>query len=158
MINVGKWHGRIFHKNSGSFNNFKNVSKSAFFRGFWTFSRNLVIHLVLFVAENGSTNRIWGFCENRMSGKTPVLEIFIPKGQFRSKMGVQRSSYISRTVNAMKNLIWYSKSTKNYLSDYCHQIFPYSSSSGSKFDLKTANFQFFVHFLNFLRPFCRQLL
>ena len=158
MINVGKWHGRISAENSGSFNNFKNVSKSAFFRGFWIFSRNLVIHLVLFVAENGSTNRIWGFCENRTFEKNPVLEIFIHKGQIRSKSGVQRSSYISRTVNAMKNLIWYSESTKNYLSDYCYQIFPYSSSSGWKFDLKTANFQFFVHFLNFLQPFSRQLL
>ena len=83
MINVGKWHGRISAENSGSFNNFKNVSKSAFFRGFWTFSRNLALELVLFVDENGSTNQIWGFCENRTSGKIPVLEIFIPKGQVR---------------------------------------------------------------------------
>ena len=145
----------FWEKKSGSFNNSK---KCVIFEGFSNFSRNLVLKLVLFIDENGSTNQIWGFCENRKSGKNPVLEIFIHKGQIRSKSGVQRSSYISRTVNAMKNLIWYSKSTKNYLSDYCHQIFPYSSSSGWKFDLKTANFQFFVHFLNFLRPFSRQLL
>ena len=99
--------------------------------------------------------------KNRRSKSFSLLEIFSLKVGIFGQNGeneVQRSGNISRTVNAMKNPIWYSKSTKNYLSDYCHQIFPYSSSSGWKFDLKTVNFQFFAHFLNDLRPFSRQLL
>ena len=75
-----------------------------------------------------------------------VLEIFIHKVAILAKngqSGVQRSLYISRTVNATENLIWYSESTINFLSLSSHQIFAYLSSSGRKFDLKTANFYAF---------------
>ena len=79
------------------------------------------------------TNQYWTARENRMSKFSSVLEIFIHKVSILAKngeSGVQRSLSISRTVNAMENLIWYSESTKNYLSIVCHQIFPYSLSSG----------------------------
>ena len=65
---------------------------------------------------------------------------FWPKN---AKSGVQRSCYISRTVNATKNLIWYSESTINFLSSSSHQIFTYLSSSWRKFDSKTGNFHVF---------------
>ena len=155
MINGEKWQSRIFDKNSGSFSKFQ---KCAIFRGFSSFAGKLSHWCVLFFLENGKTNRCQTSCENRTSGKTPVLEIIIQKVQIWVKSGVQRSSYISRTVKAIENLIWYSESTENYLSEYCHQIFPYLSSSGWKFDLKTVNFQIFVHFFNDLQPFSRQLL
>ena len=48
--------------------------------------------------------------------------------------------YISRTVNAIENLIWYSESTINSLSCTSHQIFAYLSSSGCNFTKKMANF------------------
>ena len=48
--------------------------------------------------------------------------------------------YISRTINAIENLIWYSESTINSLSCTSHQIFAYLSSSGCNFTKKTANF------------------
>ena len=51
--------------------------------------------------------------------------------------------YISRTVNAIENLIWYSESTINSLSCTSHQIFAYLSSSGCNFTEKTANFHAF---------------
>ena len=51
--------------------------------------------------------------------------------------------YISRTVNAIKNLIWYSESTINSLSCTSHQIFAYLSSSGGNFTEKTAYFHAF---------------
>ena len=90
------------------------------------------------------TNQYWTACENRMSKFCSVLEIFIHKVSILAKngeSGVQRSLYISRSVNAMENLIWYSDSTKNYLSQVCHQIFSYSLSSGWKFDPNTVNFE-----------------
>ena len=155
MINGEKWQSRIFDKNSGSFSKFQ---KCAIFRGFSTFEGKLVIDLVLFLVENVSTHCRLAAREDRTSGKNPVLEIIIQKVHIWVKSGVQRSSYISRTVNAIENLIWYSESTKNYLSECCPPIFSYLSSSGWKFDLKTANFQFLVHFLNVLQTFSRQLL
>ena len=45
----------FFGKKSGSFNNSK---KCVIFEGFSNFSRNLVLKLVLFIDENGSTNQI----------------------------------------------------------------------------------------------------
>ena len=51
--------------------------------------------------------------------------------------------YISRTINAIENLIWYSESTINSLSCTSHQIFPYLSSSVCNFTKKTANFHAF---------------
>ena len=70
-------------------------------------------------------------------------EIFILKVRIfveNVKNGVQRSSNISRTVNATKNLIRYSESAENSLSPMLHQILPSSMSSGSNFNLKMANF------------------
>ena len=81
--------------------------------------------------------------ENFRSSKTSVLEIFIHKVSILAKngeSGVQRSLYISRTVNATENLIRYSESTENFLSRMSHQIFAYLSSSGCNFTKKTANF------------------
>ena len=48
--------------------------------------------------------------------------------------------YISRTVNAIENLIWYSESTISSLSSTSHQIFAYLSSSRWKIGTKMANF------------------
>ena len=78
-----------------------------------------------------------------MSKKNFPQEIFIHKGQIlaeNGQSGVQRSLYISRTVNAMENLIRYSESTENFLSCTSHQIFAYLSSSGRKFGPKIGNF------------------
>ena len=47
---------------------------------------------------------------------------------------------ISRTENAIENLIWYSGSTIISLSCTSHQIYAYLSSSGCNFTKKTANF------------------
>ena len=89
--------------------------------------------------------------ENRTSSSFSVLEIFIHKVQIfveNGQSGVQRSLYISRTVNAMENLIWYSESTENFLSPMSRQIFAYLSSSWRKIDTKKANFHaFFEWFL-----------
>ena len=90
------------------------------------------------------TNQYWTARENRMPKFCSNLKIFIHKVSIlakNDKSGVQRSLYISRTVNAMENLIWYSESTKNYLSQACHQIYPYSLSSGWKFDPNTVDFE-----------------
>ena len=90
------------------------------------------------------TNQYWTARENRMPKFCSVLEIFIHKVSILAKngeSGVQRSLYILRTVNAMENLIWYSESTKNYLSQVCHPFFHSSSSSMRKFDPKTVNFE-----------------
>jgi len=119
------------------------VRKRAFLSTFWIFAGNLAMNFHLFLIENDSTKCLWIFCENRMSSKNPVLEIFIHKVVIfakNGKSGVQRSRYISRTVNATENLIWYSESTINFLSCTSHQIFTYLSSSWRKIDLKTANF------------------
>ena len=134
--------------------NFKNVPFLEVFRLFLEKFTNDF----RFFADNVRTHCRLAACEDRTSGKIPVLEIIIQKVQIWVKSGVQRSSYISRTVKAIENLIRYSESTENYLSECCPPIFPYLSSSGWKFDLKTANFQIFVHFLNDLQPFSRQLL
>ena len=94
------------------------------------------------------TNRYRTARENRMSKFCPVLEIFIQKVSIlaeNDQSGVHRSFYISRTVNDIKNLIWYSESTTNFLSRMYHQIFSYLSSSGWKFDPKTVNFSAFLN-------------
>ena len=48
--------------------------------------------------------------------------------------------YMSRTVNATENLIWYSESTINSLSPMYPLIFAHLLSSGRKIGSKTANF------------------
>ena len=96
------------------------------------------------------TNRYWTARENRMSKFGSVLEIFIHKVSILAKngeSGVQRSLYISRTVNGMKNLIRYSESTENFLSCTSHQIFAYLSSSGWKSGSKIGNFPKFSKIL-----------
>ena len=88
--------------------------------------------------------------KNRISKPIFSEEIFIHKGQIlaeNGKSGVQRSLYISRTVNATENLIWYSESTENFLSCTSHQIFAYSSSSGWKSGSKIGNFSKFSKIL-----------
>ena len=95
---------------------------------------------------NGRGDRYEAFAKNCRSRAISVLEIFIHKVEIfaeNGQSGVQRSLYISRTVNAMENLIRYSESTENFLSRMSHQIFAYLSSSGRKFDTKTANFHAF---------------
>ena len=73
-----------------------------------------------------------------MSKSFFVLEIFIHKvsifGQ-NGKLEVQRSSNTYGTVHAMKNLIRYSESAENSLTQVSHQILPCSTSSGSHFYL-----------------------
>ena len=54
----------------------------------------------------------------------------------------------------MKNLIRYSESAENSLSPMFHQILPSSSSSGSNFNLKMANFDpKNMHFFAVFRDF-----
>ena len=77
---------------------------------------------------------------------------------FWSKSGVQRWSRCERTVNGIENLIWYSESQENLLSDTLHPPVTYSSSSGSILRLKIPNFHFFCLFLALFKHmmhFCR---
>ena len=117
-------------------------SKLWFFKNFL----NLNFFKLLHVVHLDNSDCFWAFTKNRMSKKNFPQEIFIHKGQIlpeNDQSGVQRSLYISRTVYAMENLIWYSESTINFLSLLSHQIFVYLSSSGWKFDAKTVNFNAF---------------
>ena len=109
------WHGRIFRKNAESAKNAKNVVKIIVFRDFLGNGSN-DLHKKL---QNGRGDQYEAFAKNRMSKFCSVLEIFIHKGQIlaeNGQSGVQRSLYISRIVNGMKNLIRYSESTENFLS------------------------------------------
>ena len=110
---------------------------------FWLFLKNGSNDFGQNAPECG-TNQYWTARENRMSKFSSVVEIFIHKVSILAKNGqssVQTMLYISRTVNAMENLIWYSESTKNYLTLVCHPFFHISSSSMRKFDPKTVNFE-----------------
>ena len=101
------------------------------------------------------------FAKNRRSIATSDLEIFIHKVSILAKngeSGVQRSLYISRTVNATENLIWYSESTENFLSCTSHQIFAYSSSSGWKSGSKIGNFSKFSKILQNFAFFEKKIL
>ena len=83
------------------------------------------------------------FPKNRMSKSFSVLQIFSLKVGIFGQNGenvVQRSANISRTVNAMKNLIRYSETRRNSLSCTSDQIFHSSTSSGWNFRLKMVNF------------------
>ena len=98
--------------------------------------------------------------KNRISKTIFSEEIFIHKGQIlaeNGKSGVQRSLYISRTVNGMKNLIRYSESTENFLSCTFHQIFAYSSSSGWKSGSKIGNFAKFSKILQNFENFFEKI-
>ena len=81
--------------------NFKNVPFLEVFRLFLEKFTNDF----RFFADNVRTHCWLAACEDRTSGKNPVLEIIIQKVHIWVKSGVQRSSYISRTVNAIENLI-----------------------------------------------------
>ena len=95
--------------------------------------------------------------KNRTSKACSVLEIFIHKVGIFGQNGqteVQRSSNNSRTVNDMKNLIRYSKSAENSLSQVSDQILPNSTSLGSIFNLKMANLDpKNMHFFTVFRDF-----
>ena len=105
---------------------------------------------------NGRGDRYEAFAKNCRSRAISVLEIFIHKVEIfaeNGQSGVQRSLYISRTVNATENLIRYSESTENFLSRMSHQIFAYLSSSGRKFGPKIGNFPKFSKILHFSKWF-----
>ena len=146
------WQSLIIHKNFGSSTKYENVVKMALFRLFLENGSNDFDQ----TRSEGRTNQYRAPPENCMSKKIAVLEIFIHKVEIlakNAKSGVQRSRYISRTVNATENLIWYSESTINFLSCTSHQIFTYLSSSWRKFDSKTANFHaFFGWFFGIFSP------
>ena len=145
------WQSRIIQKNFGSSTKYENVVKMALFQLFLENGSNDFDQ----TRSEGRTNQFRVFPENRIFKKISVLEIFIHKVEIlakNAKSGVQRLRYISRTVNATKNLIWYSESTINFLSCTSHQIFTYLSSSWRKFDSKTGNFHAFLGgFLTFSR-------
>ena len=105
---------------------------------------------MLHVVNLDNSDCFWASTKNRISKKFFPQEIFIHKGQIFAEIdqsGVQRSLYISRTVNATENLIWYSESTENFLSCTSHQIFAYLSSSGWKSGSKIGNFPKFSKIL-----------
>ena len=83
------------------------------------------------------------FPKNRMSKSFSVLQIFSLKVGIFGQNGenvVQRSANISRTVNAMKNLIRYSETRRISLSCTSDQIFHSYSSLGRNLRLKMVNF------------------
>ena len=118
---------------------YENVVKMMVFGHFFKF-KIFQIFLYCKCRQQGS---IWSICKkphvkiNFLSG-----DIHPQSSNFRRKRqsGVQRSLYISRTVNGTENLIRYSEFTENFLSCTFHHIFAYVSSSGWKFDPKIGNF------------------
>ena len=81
--------------------------------------------------------------KTRMSKSIFVLEIFIHKVSIFGQNGqneVQRLSNNSRMVNGTKILIRYSESAENSLLQVSNQILPNSTSLGSNYTLKMANF------------------
>ena len=89
-------------------------------------------------------NRVLVIYMTRWTHRVPEMSIFW------SKSGVQRWSYSERMVNATENLIWYSESQENFLSNRWHPPETNSSSSGSKLRSKMPNFYVFAHFYHFL--------
>ena len=105
---------------------------------------------MLHVVNLDNSDCFWASTKNRISKKIFPQEIFIHKGQIfaeNGQSGVQRSLYLLRTVNGMKNLIRYSESTENFLSCTSHQIFAYLSSYGWKSGSKIDNFPKFSKIL-----------
>ena len=114
-------------------------------RFFQLFSKTTLTILIIFgqnVEENNTDQQKKTARQNLFSFSrySSIKLSFLVKTGQNSKNEVQRSSNNSRTVNAMKNLIRYSESAKNSLSPMFHQILPCSTSSGSNFYLKMANF------------------
>ena len=136
-----KWQSPILWEKSRFGKNRENVVKMVVFLNFFK---------LLHVVNLDNSACFLASTKNRMSKKVFPQEIFIHKGQIFAEIGqsgVQRSLYISRTVNGMKNLIRYSESTENFLSCTSHQIFAYSSSSGWKSGSKIGNFAKFSKIL-----------
>ena len=76
-----EWQSRIIHKKSGSSIEYENVVKMVVFR---LFLGNACTDLDESCSEY-RTNQFWEPRENRMSGKNPVLEIFVHKVQIFAK-------------------------------------------------------------------------
>ena len=152
MIKAQKWQSPISRKNSQFFFISNFIRKNEVFS---TFLKNY----------SNDFDNFWSECrgeryrpaeKNRTSKAYSVLEIFIHKVGIFGQNGqteVQRSYNNSRTVNATKNLIQYSESAENSLSQVSHQILPNSTSLGSNFTLKMAYFDpkiaFFRRFSRF---------
>ena len=112
----------FFRKNSGSSIKYENVVKMMVFplflkNGSDDFGQN---------ALECRTNQYGTAREDRKFNFCSVLEIFIHKVSILAKngeSGVQRSLYISRTVYAMENLIWFGIYNKfpftSVSSDFC---------------------------------------
>ena len=106
---------RFWKKKIGSSIKYENVVKMMVF---WLFLKNGSNDFDKKL-QNGRGDQYEAFAKNRRSRAISVLEIFIHKVEIfaeNGKSGVQRSLYISRTVNATENLIRYSESTENFLS------------------------------------------
>ena len=103
------------------------VSKSAIFGGFWSFDGNLDDWCVLFFLENGKTNWCRTSCENRTSGKNPVLELWALLGEFWN---------FSEIKNDPK-MVFSSNFTK-----YSHVIYRWSTNSTLITDV-SKNFRIF---------------
>ena len=139
MIKAQKWQSPISRKNSQFFFISNFIPKNEVFS---TFLKNYF----------NDFDNFWSECrreryrpaeKNRTSKACSVLEIFIHKVGIFGQNGqteVQRSSNNSRTVNDMKNLIRYSESAENSLSQVLDQILSSFTSLGSNFTMKMANF------------------
>ena len=106
---------RIFRKKSGSSIKYENMHFWGVFRLFLENGSNDFDKKL----QNGRGDQYEAFAKDRRSRAISVLEIFIHKVEIfaeNGQSGVQRSLYISRTVNATENLIRYSESTENFLS------------------------------------------
>ena len=139
MIKAQKWQSPIFQKNSQFFFISNFIAKNEVFS---TFLQNYSNDFAHFWSECRG-DRYRPAEKNRTSKACSVVEIFIHKVGIFGQNGqteVQRSSNNSRTVNDMKNLIRYSKSAENSLSQVSDQILSYSTSLGSNLTSKMANF------------------
>ena len=109
-------------------------------RFFRLFSKTTLTILLIFgqnVEKNNTDQQKKPACQYLFSfSKYSSIKLSFLNG----KIEVQRASYISRTVYAMKNLIRYSESVENSLSPVFHQILPCSTSSGSNFNPKNMRF------------------
>ena len=141
-----------YPKNFGSSKKSKNVVKMTVF---WLFLKNGSNDFDETCSECRS-NQFWAPRENRMSKSFSVLEIIIHKVQILAqiaKSGVQRMRYISRTINAIENLIWYSECTINSLSWRLIRFLPTCRLQGVILPWKRP---IFMHFLDDLCSISRQ--
>ena len=89
----------------------RNRRKRAFFGTLEFLKKNLSIDYLLFLAENDRTKCQLTSCENRMSGKNPVLFIyFLPRTQYGPKMALlndpkkfcRKNVFCSESFNSQK--------------------------------------------------------